>query len=258
MMIDPYTWQSLYQQRPQSSSTRKLDAEWFRRARIAPNDERVGRVFWWVRGIDLAVSPRTSADYTAAPLVGLTSDGYLVLRDIYRFRASWTEARRRILGHARADGREVEIAFGVGGQMGGFVDKLQHDDGEFAPYVVHAVQEVGSKLTRCQEWTPLAMAGRVLMVEGEWNEAWLREVAAFTGADDPEDDQIDGFWDAYEVFSKGAPSVIAVEADIGVPDVEKGLDRRDVDGQESLTDSEGRPPDRRPEDSPTGRRTYLV
>jgi predicted phage terminase large subunit-like protein len=207
--MDPVTWAALWQQRPLLAENRKLDCLWFERNAIAPDDPLLARVMWWVRAVDLAVSETTHADHTAGVLVGLTDTGHLVLKHVYRFKREWTEARREILAFARVDGSTVELAFGAGGAMRGIVTRLRDEDAEFRPFRVHLVEEVGGKLTRAMEWAPLAAAGRVKMVKGGWNEAWLREVREFTGLQDAEDDQIDAFWVAFEVFSRQAPSILA-------------------------------------------------
>ena len=207
--LDPYTWAAQWQQRPMTSETRKLDANWFRgAARVANDDPRIAKCQVWVRGIDIAVGQTTHSNHTAGVLLGL-GDGYLVLRHVYRVRLEWTEARRVILANAQRDGLAVRLCFGVGGQIANFVDGLKKEDGAFRQFRVDSIQELGAKITRALEWAPLAAGGKVLMVEGPWNEDWLREVGDFTGCDDLSDDQIDAFWDAYQRLAELAPSRIA-------------------------------------------------
>jgi len=47
------------------------------------------------------------------------------------------------------------------------------------------------KFTRALGWSPLAEAGKVILVRGGWNEDFLDEVCRFSGRNDRHDDQVD-------------------------------------------------------------------
>ncbi len=226
----PAVWDSLYQQRPRSPETQKLNPTWFcGDRRIGKDDERLDRVFRWVRGIDLAVRAETSNDHTATARVGLTNDGYVILADLAVWRKTWPDSRRKILAMARADGARVELAFGTGGQQTGFIDWLRDEDPEFAPFCIHKVGEQAGKLMHAETWMNLAETGRILMVEGEWNQTWLQSVEDFTGQEDPFDDPLDAFYLAFQVLAVGSPGILVYKPPENEKDGKEDRDEKTLD-----------------------------
>jgi hypothetical protein len=78
--IGIYDWESLYQQRPQPPGGGKIKRDWFQVIDRAPEGLRWSR-FW-----DLAVSTKTTADYTASIAGAKDGDGNFYLKDMILIR----------------------------------------------------------------------------------------------------------------------------------------------------------------------------
>lgn len=158
---------------------------------------------WIVRGIDLAVSPETDRDYSAAAKLGLTARGDLVVLDIVRKQVRYPTFRHVLTQVAKDDGLGVEWAIGTGGTQKGLVQDLQDSD-DLSMVTIHPIPETkreGSKLIRANRWISRLEMGRMYIVRADWNEAFLAEMDDFTGHNDLHDDQIDAISIAYELMA---------------------------------------------------------
>lgn len=155
--------------------------EWFEIIEKAPEGAR------YVRYWDLAASTKTTADYTVGGKVGLL-DGWLIVADVVRGRLEWPDAIRTIGSTAKVDGIAVTQGIEDVGVQKGMYQILMREPAlvglTFVPVPVHR-----DKLVRCGPWLARAEQGKVALVRGNWNAAFLDEVCAF-----PEttyDDQVD-------------------------------------------------------------------
>lgn len=165
----------------------------------------VGR---WVRSWDLAASTKTSASYTVGARVGLMDNGTLVIADVIRGRWEWPDALRVIANTARADGPAVTQGVeDVGTQKGMYQLLLREPtlvDLSFVP-----VRPPADKITRASPWLARAEQGKLLMVRGAWNAAFVDECCAFP--ESTHDDQVDAVSGAVQMLgmAPGAPGVLA-------------------------------------------------
>lgn len=157
----------------------------------------------YVRSWDLAISTKTSGDYTVGAKVALV-DGRLVIADIVRGRWEWPDVVWVIAQTAHSDGAGVVQGIECVGTQAGMLQTLQREpalaDIAFRAVLVHA-----DKLTRCLPWLARAEQGLVDLVRGAWNAAFLDEACAF-----PEtihDDQVDAVSGA--VASLGRSTIVA-------------------------------------------------
>jgi predicted phage terminase large subunit-like protein len=194
--LGPYATAAQLQQRPSPRAGGIFKRSWFPRPflKFAPADTR------WVRGWDFAASEakmiKADPDYTASVKVGYSSSlEKWIIGDAEQFREEQHVVERRLVERATMDGTTVQIALpqdpgGAGkGQAQNFLRLL----GRFA---ASASPVTGDKMTRALTWAGKAGSGLVLLVEGDWNKAFLDELTSFpTGA---HDDQVDAVSAAFD------------------------------------------------------------
>lgn len=171
-----------------------IDPTWFR---IVPQRKPQYGVRFW----DLAVSIKTSADYSAGALLS-NENGLITIHDMRHGRFEYPDLRRLIIETAKQDGKDVTICVEEAGQQRGFIDDLKYIE-ELMPYNLVSVKPEGDKLNRAMPWASRAQLGSVVLCEGPWNAAFLDECASFTANDThPHDDQIDAVSGAYHASLK--------------------------------------------------------
>lgn len=176
-----YGFESLYQQNPVARDGEKFKREWFKFVDAAPEG------LTWIRGYDLAISTKTSADHTASFRVAKDKDDNFYIDGGFRKRIEYPEQRRYVLSRIREERDTlhfVEDAMHGRALVQGLREELRHDRSRVKLHPVN-----GDKLTRALLWTPFAEAGRVHLVRGEWNQAFIDECCSFPRG--RHDDQID-------------------------------------------------------------------
>lgn len=172
--------------------------EWFGIIDKPPENVR------WCRYWDLAVSTKQSADYTAGGKVGFVDDGTIVIADMVRGRWEWPDALKIIGNTARSDGQGVVQGIEDVGAQKGMYQSLMREPAlvglAFSPVPVNK-----DKMIRAQPWLARAEQGKVVMVRGEWNAAFLDEVCAFPETD--HDDQVDTISGAVQMIGNVGPLV---------------------------------------------------
>ena len=188
-----YSFAALYQQEPVPSRGVKFKREWFRqRIDAAPTGLR------WKRGYDLAVSLKTTADYTASFRCAFDKAGNLYIADGFRARIEYPEQRRYIGERMQAE-RNTE--HGVESALHGkaLIQDLRREPRNRA-FAFKEVKVAADKLTRALAWLNLAEAGKVYLVRGPWIDEFVDEVAKFPHG--KHDDQIDAVSVAVEMLAK--------------------------------------------------------
>ena len=222
--IGSWEFGSLYQGDPQPPQGAIFDPAWFKdTVQKAPDG------ICWARYWDLAVSTKTTADYTASVAVGFDDDGNMYIRDMVRDRWSWHDARRKITEvivreeewfEPQREKRAKRIA-----EIRHWNSKEHHKPRRVPPSLIfrHGVEQdiagrilfqelmaepelrsvrvepvpiKGDKLTNALPWSARAEQGRVFLVDGGWTGgAWipdfLNECRQFSGDGLTHDDQID-------------------------------------------------------------------
>ena len=132
----------------------------------------------WVRHWDLAATARKTAARTAGVKLGRTPDGKFVVGHVVTTQAEGPDVRKLIKATAESDGRAVEISLP---QDPGQAGKVQAADmvAMLAGFVARAEPETGDKVTRAEPFSVQCEAGNVLIVKGEWNDAYLDELCLF-------------------------------------------------------------------------------
>lgn len=156
--------------------------EYFSTVEYVPDLERVAR-YW-----DLAASAKTLADYSAGVKVGMDKDGIVYVIDCVRGRWEWPALIRIIGNTARGDEPFCTQYVEAVGTQRGMLDLLQAEP-VLAGIAFRGVALHKDKVTRANAFLARSEQGKVKLVRGAWNNAWLDEICAFPKAD--HDDQVD-------------------------------------------------------------------
>lgn len=194
--LGAYSFAALYQQRPTPREGSLFKRDWFGKDQFldrAPDGLR------WARGYDLAVSTKTSADYTATFRCAFTKQGDLIIDGGFRKRIEFPEQLRLVVKKMVA---EKNTRHGIEKALHGqaLVQALRR-----VPAVrgipLKEIRPDTDKFTRALGWADLAEEGRVYIVRGNWNDELLDEMFRFTGKGDAHDDQVDAISIAVNMLS---------------------------------------------------------
>lgn len=163
------------QQRPAPRGGGMLQKGWFEVVHAVPAGCR------WARGWDLAATKSNKAAYTAGALLGMTPDKKFILADMKRIRGTAGEVERLLVNTASQDKAQWGWVKGDLPQDPGQAGKaqVQYLISQLAGYDYQASPESGDKITRAQPFAAQAQAGNVMLLAGDWNEAFLDEASTF-------------------------------------------------------------------------------
>lgn len=180
--LGSYSFESLYQQHPTP-----LDGGLFKRAWFGKVIDRLPPGVTLVRAYDLAVSTRTTADYTVSVLAGFDRQGTFYIADVMRKRIEFPEQKRFVIDRLR---RETRIQHGIELALHGqaLVQELRRIAGVRGS-ALRGVRVDSDKVTRALAWAALAEEGRLVLVRGHWLRDFIDEVSKFPNG--KHDDQID-------------------------------------------------------------------
>jgi predicted phage terminase large subunit-like protein len=142
----------------------------------------------WVRSWDLAFTEKTTSDYTAGAKMGMTADGTIVIADVVSGRMEWPEAVRCVANTARLDGPAVRQGIEVVSAQVGVLQTLMRDP-LLANYTFTPIEVHRDKHTRALPLVARSEQGKMAIVRGNWNQAFLDELCAFP--ESAHDDQVD-------------------------------------------------------------------
>jgi predicted phage terminase large subunit-like protein len=148
----------------------------------------VPRGLRWARYWDLAMSTRSTADYTASVAVGMAQDGTVYLRDMVRGRWEWPDARRVIIDTMERDGVGTHHAVEAAAHGLAAVQELRRDP-RLSKYGLRSMRPDADKVSRALTWAARAEQGKIAILRGAWVADFLDEVCRFPNG--PHDDQVD-------------------------------------------------------------------
>jgi predicted phage terminase large subunit-like protein len=175
-------WFALYQQFPRPPEGQFFGAADFKIIDRAPDGLR------WVRYNDLAVSEARAADFNASVAEAVDKDANLYLRDMIRIKG-WDEFAADVKSAMRTPAEKgTEWGFEDNAfQMLAFKQFIK--DPDLIGISIRGITAEKDKVTRARPLKGRAKAGKVFLVRGPWNEAFIAEAVDFwTGL---HDDQID-------------------------------------------------------------------
>jgi predicted phage terminase large subunit-like protein len=182
--LGPIFFEALYQQRPVDESRKLASAAWFKKVPALPLHKKFKMCRCW----DLAASEE-GGDWTVGALQAWNiDDKELYITNIVRGQWSPQTAESKVIELARVDGPDVKVLIeqepGASGKA--LVEHYQRLLRGIAP--CEPVPTVQNKVVRAQPMLAAAEAGKVFLIEGPWNETYLREIDSFPGE---YDDQVD-------------------------------------------------------------------
>jgi predicted phage terminase large subunit-like protein len=184
--LGAYSFAALFQQSPIPATGGLFNRKWFGKDKVVA---RAPEGLNWKRGYDLAVSTRTSADYTASFRCAFDTQGNLYIADGFRKRIEYPDQRRYVVARMQAEKKtEHGIEKALHGQA--LIQDLRRLP-EVRGVPFKAVKVDADKYTRALAWANMAEEGRVYLVQGSWINDFLDEVCRFTGKGDAHDDQVD-------------------------------------------------------------------
>lgn len=192
--LDPYSWASLYDQNPQPSEGGILKKAWFKPyVRVVP--ETVRAVRYW----DLAMSEKTSADFTVGLRLDEGRDGEHYIPDVARGQIELHDLPKFIKGVILSDGVRVTQGFEMKGYMTRAVQALAKDP-DLRGYVIKGYDVDTDKLTRLLPAAARAALKLIHVLDKPFAETLVEEFASFPNG--KYDDQVDGFSGAWRMMSE--------------------------------------------------------
>jgi predicted phage terminase large subunit-like protein len=192
-MLGEYAWAALYQQQPIPSEGGVFKRAHFRLISTPP--ECVQIVRYW----DLAMSERTSADFSAGVKMGQSADGRIVVLDVVRQRVAWDALPALLADTALRDGPEVRIGFEQQGYMSR-AGKALAQDPRLHRYAIWGYGKDQDKLTNALPFGSRVGMNLVDVIEAPWTRDYLDELCAFPRGS--HDDQVDASAGAYEMLDR--------------------------------------------------------
>lgn len=202
--LGEYSWAALYQQRPVPAEGGLFKRVAFHLIPRAPEVTRAVR-YW-----DLAMSDRTSADYTAGVLLGQTEAGRLVVLDVARAQLDWSSVPSFMAETALRDGPDVALGFEEKGYMSRAGQELAQDS-RLHNFSIWGFPKDKDKLTNALPFAARVGQGLVDVVEGHWAWEFIDELCSFPAGE--HDDQVDAASGAYEMLGTIAGSASLTYAD---------------------------------------------
>lgn len=198
--LGEYSFAALYQQRPVPRDGGLFKFDWFK-DKIKPKAPDGLR---WKRGYDLAISQKTSADFTASFKTAFDKDGNLWIDGGFCKRIEYPEQKRYVVGRMTS---EKNTEHGIEKALHGLalVQDLRRVK-SIRGVAFRAVPVDADKYTRALPWANLAEEGKVFFVQDKPGERWIRdlieELIIFTGKGETHDDRVDAISVSVQMHSK--------------------------------------------------------
>lgn len=188
--LHEYAWAGLYQQRPVPAEGGIFKRANFRLVPYVAPERIAHSARYW----DLAMSEKTSADYTVGVQMATLTDGRLAVLDVVRERIDWEQVTPLMADTGLGDGAHVPIGF----EQQGYMSRAGQDllmDVRLHAFSVWGYPKDKDKLTNALPFAARVGQGLVEVVEGHWTHAYLDELCSFPAG--THDDQVDASAGAY-------------------------------------------------------------
>lgn len=183
-----YSWSALYQQRPVPAEGGIFKRAWFHMVDSLP------RMVHTVRYWDLAMSEKTTADYTVGVKIGQGEDGHYYVMDVTRFQKEWGDVVPEIARVCMEDGGNVIVGIEEAGFMSRAVQELNADP-RLHGYALFGYPVDKDKVTRALPFAARLSAGNVSVLNTHWTNDYLDEMCSFpNGTNDDQVDASSGAW----------------------------------------------------------------
>lgn len=187
-----YSFNALYQQSPILA-----DGGIFKRVWFEPLLNNIPEIVSAYRYWDLAMSSKTSADYTVGVKIGQDEIGHYHIVDVQRQRIEWGDLTEFIAGVILSDGQNVIQGIEQQGYMSRAIQDLNTDP-RMHGYQIFGYPVDKDKLTRALPFAAKCGAGLVHVQNAAWSQAYIDELCSFPNG--AHDDQVDASAGAYAMF----------------------------------------------------------
>jgi predicted phage terminase large subunit-like protein len=195
--LGTYGFAGQMQQRPAPKGGGMFKRAWFEVVRAAPS-KFVRVVRYWDRAAT-EDKPGKDPDYTVGVKMGKDIDGVHYVLDVCRMRESSLKVQTAIKNAATQDGFLCKIGLEQDpGQAG--KSEVEYLIRQLAGFNVKAYLVQHNKTTRASPLSAQAEAGNIKLVEGPWNEAFLKELETFPLGD--HDDQVDSASGSFNMLNE--------------------------------------------------------
>lgn len=184
-----YSFSALYQQHPVPAEGGIFKRKWFV-DEGHPLIRHEPPIAYAVRYWDLAMSEKTTADYTAGVKIGIGADGHRYVLDVFHERVDWGSLTERMAQVMLADGASVAQGIEQKGYMSRAIQALNVDP-RLHGYQVWGYEADKDKLTRALPAAAKAASGVVHVLDAHWTDVFLDELCSFPYA--AHDDLVDAF-----------------------------------------------------------------
>lgn len=191
-----------------------FNASWFRRWRDLTPDEQETltanvkkRVRYWdkagTRYAELKEGKPFTAGVRMAKSIDMQGKAWYIIEHVER--GQWTAdyRERRILTAAHRDGVKCVIGYeqepGSGGK-----ESADNTTNLLAGFNAHADHVTGDKLTRALPFAAMTERGFVILMDGEWNDDYIREHHNYGEENKLAIDQVDASSGAFKMLNEGA------------------------------------------------------
>jgi predicted phage terminase large subunit-like protein len=192
--LGTYSFSALYQQHPSPAEGTIFKREW-----LTNIVDRAPAGLKWFRGYDLAISTKTTADYTASVRMAVDDMGVMYIADGFRRRIEYPEQRRFIFERIATE-RDTQHGIEASGNAEAIVSELRRQR-ILLRWPFRLIKVVKDKTTRALAWSPRAEEGKLKLVRGPWIDEFVEELASFPVGE--HDDQVDAVSVAVEMMSAG-------------------------------------------------------
>ncbi len=189
--LGSYSWSALYDQEPVPAEGGIFKRANFNRISVMPDCAQVVR-FW-----DLAMSEKTTADFSVGLKMGTGLDGRTKVLDVARRQLDWDDVPGFMADVALADGPEVVIGFEEKGYMSRAGQALAADP-RLHNFSIFGYPKDKDKVTNALPFAARVGLQMVDVVEGHWTDTFIDELCGFPKW--THDDQVDAAAGAYEML----------------------------------------------------------
>ena len=190
-----------------------------------PETRRVVRA--WDRAASVE-TPKSDPAWTAGVKISKDRDGNYYIEHVERFRAETSERDKRIKNIAVMDTSNIMIGLeqepGASGKS-----EVYYLTEMLVGFYVKPVPPLGNKVVRALPMASMAGLGKIKVVRGYWNDAYLSELENFDGDPDPKKkkDQVDASSLGFNLLEGGAvveSTITAINPEIKE---KRGIDVKD-------------------------------
>jgi predicted phage terminase large subunit-like protein len=193
--VGEYVWNALFQQRPVPAEGGLFKRAKFNRIEHANPAEFECVVRFW----DLAMSEKTSADFTVGVKMAKTKTGRYVILDVARKQLEWDEVTRFMADVAARDGAGVRIGFEKKGYMSR-AGKALAQDPRLGRHAIFGYPKETDKITNALPLAARVGEDLVDLVDSFFTDTFLDEMCSFPNG--AHDDQVDAAAGAYDMLAQ--------------------------------------------------------